>query len=218
MPLAEQRFAPGDATVIRRRIFFSEVRVPEQVPLPLAGRGLIVRSRRGPDGGDVTLKLRGPQGCIDTRAWKRRTRRWDAKLEGDWAGAKRMVSASLTHDLRPDDGGDTDPRNAHDVLATMSKAQRKLARQWMVPLEELEPLGPVESRRWTVSGLDGVVEVWTVDELAFLEFSTHAPAEDAEAAQLDLRRRLIASGLDEDALVSATKTETVLRHLMNRQT
>jgi hypothetical protein len=46
----------------------SEVSVGSDDPLPLNSRGLILRRRVG-KGADVTLKLRGPEGCFDVAAW-----------------------------------------------------------------------------------------------------------------------------------------------------
>jgi hypothetical protein len=216
--LVEKALAPG-GTVTERRIFFSEVRVPPEAPLVLAARGLILRSRRGPGGGDVTLKLRGPDGCLDTDQWDRRTRDHSgAKLEGDWAGGVRLLSASLDHDLDPDHGGDLDPETAAAVTGSLSDEQAALAREWMIPLGTLDVLGPVASRKWSATlpgpGLECDVEIWECDELRFLEVSTRVKADRAEATRRDLHDGLVGLGLPESAFTGATKTEAVLRRLM----
>src|SRR4051812_33400653 len=50
-----------------RKIWFGEVVDGLDGPdtLPLAARGIILRVRRKKKGGDVTVKLRGPDGCVD---------------------------------------------------------------------------------------------------------------------------------------------------------
>jgi hypothetical protein len=64
--------------------------------------GVIVRVRAKKKSGDVTIKLRDPDGGIDVRAWRAGAgNSSDAKIECDWAG-KRLVSASLGHDLDED--------------------------------------------------------------------------------------------------------------------
>jgi hypothetical protein len=118
-----------------RSIWFGEILDGRDgvTALPLSGRGVILRVRTMENGGDCTLKLRGPDGCLDLAAWRKRTDEFGeaAKVEGDWAG-RRLVSASLDHDL------DDDERAAMDgpapVLASvLSEPQRLLAHDLLVP-------------------------------------------------------------------------------------
>jgi hypothetical protein len=209
-----------DTEAKERRIFFSEVRVEPGDPLPLTGRGLILRTRLSERGGDTTLKLRGPEACLDVLAWEERTTRWgdNAKIEGDWTGPRHLVAASLDHDLDEEDGETTDPRTPHDVIALLSDAQRTVAREWMIPLNLLEPLGPVLALKWkkTVGGIEPRfdVELWTVGEdLRFLELSVRVQATAATAVQHALNTAVDALGLPV-AAGAGTKTEAVLRRLM----
>ena len=50
---------------------------------------------------DATLKLRAPDGAINAAAWKTRAKDLGkaAKLEGDWTGDRRLISASLSRNL-----------------------------------------------------------------------------------------------------------------------
>ena len=185
----------------------------------LGARGLIVRSRRGDDDCDATLKLRGPEGCLDIPQWSRRTDGWTgAKLEGDWAGSKKLISASLGHKLDADQDGMTDPKDPADVIALLPEAQADLAREWMIPLSTLDLLGPIAAQKWSNvdfhSDLDCDVEIWEVDELRFLKISTRAKAEDALETQRALHHSLVRLGVAENTMVGTTKTETVIRHLM----
>ncbi|MDD7942878.1 hypothetical protein PHK61_31145 [Actinomycetospora lutea] len=203
-----------------RRIYFSEVSVGPDDPLPLNSRGLILRRRVG-KGADVTLKLRGPEGCLDLAAWADRVAGWGdaAKLEGDWAGARHLLSASLDRDLNGADAN-TPPHSAEDVKAVLSDQQRALAREWMVPLDSLDPLGPVAAQRWKRK-FDGVrekadVELWRVDQLRFLEVSVRVDRSVAASTQDALTAALATFGLPPDT-TPTTKTEAVLRALMNRR-
>jgi hypothetical protein len=164
------------------------------------------------NGGDCTPKLRGPDGCLDLAAWRKRTDEFGeaAKVEGDWAG-RHLVSASLDHDLNEDAraamGGP-----APDVRTVLSEQQRLLAHELFVPLEPVTLLGPIDARKWK---LDGGLEAerWTVGTMRFLEISV--VTDDPEEAQRELEQRARAGGvaLDPDPV---TKTTRVLRHLAER--
>jgi hypothetical protein len=162
----------------RRQIWFcEEVAAVEPVALPLFARGLILRLRSTDGEADSTVKLRGPGGCLDPESWRRRTRPAGkrAKIEGDWAGSRRLVSASLD--------GAVNVRRLADVLVRpgaaselFSTMQVDLLRDWLVPLEGLHPLGPVEALKWDRAdrGLEDEIaaEMWRVDDgLTFLELS-----------------------------------------------
>ena len=194
----------------KRRIWFGEVVDGRDGPgaLPLLDRGVILRVRGKKSGGDSTLKLRGPDGCLDVEAWRTRAARFegDAKIEGDWAG-RRLVSASLDHDL---DALTDPPPQLTDLL---SKEQQELAGELLIPLDRVTLLGPIEARKWEPDG-DIAAELWTVDELRFLEISVLA-TDDPDEAQRRLRQRAADGGLELDS-EQETKTSIVLRHLARR--
>ena len=212
---AMQVFGLDPAAGKDRRIWFGEVTDGRDGPdaLPLLGRGVILRVRAQADEGDVTLKLRGPDGCVDAAAWSVRVQDLDAeaKLEGDWAG-RRLVSASLGADFAR--AGCDELGTAHpSVGALMSDGQRQLARELLVPLADVALLGPIASHKWKSAG-DVEAELWTVDDLRFLEVSVVAK-KDPEKAQHRLEQRARDAGLtlDDD---QDPKTTRVLRHLAAR--
>jgi hypothetical protein len=198
-----------------RQIWFGEVLTGDdgRGALPLLGRGVILRVRaKKSSGGDVTLKLRGPDGCLDVTAWRARTRGLDAKIEGDWAG-RRLVSGSLDSDL--DDAKRAELAHPDPAVTDlMSTAQQQLAAELLLPLTEVTLLGPVAAQKWDPNH-DGDVaaELWVVDDLRFLEISV-VTDDDPEKAQDQLRTRAAEGGLTIDQ--RETKTTTVLRHLAER--
>ena len=200
-----------------RRIWFGDIRdgLDGLDALPLSGRGVILRVRAKKNGGDVTLKLRGPDGCLDVDTWRMRTGAFgdDAKIEGDWAG-RRLVSASLSADL--DDAaraslGDPDP----SVTDLLSAEQRQLAGDLLVPLAPVTLLGPITAKKWDPNDDHAVAaELWTVDDLRFLEISI-VTDDDPEKAQAALEQRATDGGLTLTP-GQETKTSTVLKHLASR--
>ena len=106
-----QAFRIGLAQAERRSIWFAErlVRQGDPVALPLLSRGVIIRIRqREGEDDDATLKLRGPEGCIDPDLWRGRTGSFGkrAKLEGDWVAAPSAGGVAGRQDRgRSDRGG-----------------------------------------------------------------------------------------------------------------
>ena len=78
----------------------------------------------------------------------------------------------------------------------MSDDQLTLAHRLMVPLGEVELLGPITARKWKHEDIGGDIdaEEWKVGGLHFLEISIVAP-EKPEQAQEDLLKRVQAAGL-----------------------
>lgn len=146
----------------RRRIWFCEHLGGHRGPkeLPLLARGVILRVRKRADhADDATLKLRGPEGCIDPELWQQRTRAFgkQARIEGDWVADRHLLSASLDGDV---EGGRIDEvvaERPHRVRRLLSEAQEALASDWLLGLGELEPLGPVQAWKWQLGAdwLDG---------------------------------------------------------------
>jgi len=199
-----------------RAIWFGEILDGRDgvTALPLSARGIILRVRTKPGGGgDCTLKLRGPDGCLDVAAWRKRTDELGdaAKIEGDWAG-RRLVSASVDHDL------DDDTRAALErpdpvVADLLSEQQRLLAHELLVPLDPVTLLGPIAARKWKLDG--GLeAELWSVDALRFLEIS--AVTGDPDQTRRELEQRAGDGGVDLDPHPVA-KTTRVLEHLARRR-
>jgi hypothetical protein len=126
------------------------------------------------------LKLRGPEGCIDPDLWRGRTKSFGrrAKLEGDWVGERHLLSASLDGKI---DGGRIEEivaEHPQQVRRLLSEAQQALADEWLLPLDEVQLLGPVRAAKWkpgTGQLGDIAAELWEVgDRLRFLELSVLA--------------------------------------------
>jgi hypothetical protein len=94
---------------------------------------------RQPRPSATTLKLRGPDGCIDVAAWREHTADADAKIEGDWTGERRLVSASPDGKL-DDEARDELLEPKPSVPRLLTDEQRRVAQGLMIP-----------SRRWTCS-------------------------------------------------------------------
>jgi hypothetical protein len=210
---AKEVFGLTDDKAEDRTIWFGEILTGRdgRAALPLLERGAILRLRAKKKSGDVTLKLRGPDGCIDEPAWtKRVTGLADAKIEGDWAD-HRLVSASLT--AKSEKAGREDVEHGlPPIRELMSTEQTDLAAELMIPVDEVELLGPVTAQKWEHER-DGDVdaEEWKAGDKHFLEISVVA-TEDAEMTRQRLRQRVIDAGLElEDG--QGPKTTIVLKHL-----
>jgi hypothetical protein len=215
---------PDAPNAKRREIYFCEHVGPPSDPmvLPLLARGIILRIRKiqdRPD--DATLKLRGPEGSMDPELWRDRTRAFgdDAKIEGDWAADRRLVSASLDSKV---EGGRIDEVVAarpHQLRRLLSKAQQGLAADLLVGLDGLEILDPVHARKWNGAGRLGDevdAELWELDDgLRFLELSMRVNVN--EHNPVDAKQRFEESVRGCDLTIDArqeTKTSTVLERLV----
>jgi hypothetical protein len=216
-------FALDPAPVERRQIWFCEY-IDEHVrsdELALLSRGIILRVRKRKDhADDATLKLRGPEGCIDPALWHRRTRELgkQARIEGDWTGDHHLVSASLDTDV---EGGRIDEifaERPHQVQRLFSDAQEALAETWLLGFGGLQLLGPIEARKWEAGAgrleHDIAAELWEVDDrLRFLELSIRVEVEQDQVAE---QRRLEATVRAHELRVDPeqkTKTRLVLQRL-----
>ena len=211
---------PGE--VERRNVWFCERIDADGGPtmLPLLSRGIILRVRRNKEdgSGESTLKLRGPEGSVDSELWRERTEASgkDAKIEGDWAADHHLVAASLDSEIEV---GRIDEvvtaGRPHQVKRLFSREQERLAAELLLGFDGLELLGPVDAWKWklTFEGLEDelAAEMWKVDQgLRFLELSTRAE-EDPDAAQRRLDEIVRDAGLQVDP-DQQTKTSTVLQH------
>jgi hypothetical protein len=128
-----------------------------------------------------------------------------------------LVSASLD--------GAVDDQRLTDVLSIpgaaselYSRVQVDLLRDWLVPLESLDVLGPVEALKWDRAdrGLEDEIaaEVWRVDDgLSFLELSIRVegtPVAAKQAFEALVRDRGF------EIPVQETKTKIVLERLAGR--
>jgi hypothetical protein len=214
-----EAFRIGLAQAEHRSIWFAErpVRQGGSVELPLSSRGVIIRIRqREGEDDDATLKLRGPEGCLDPDLWKERTKSFGkrAKLEGDWVGKRHLLAASL--DGKIDEGriDEVVAGQPQQVRRLLSEAQQTLADEWLLPLDEVQLLGPVRAAKWT-PGMgelgDIAAELWEVgDRLRFLELSVLAK-DDPLGHQQRLEETVRSHSLEVDP-EAGTKTRAVLEH------
>ena len=212
---AMQVFGLSPTGGAERRIWFGEIRTGRdgRDALPLLARGVIVRVRAKANSGDVTIKLRGPDGCLDVKAWSKHAESFTgkAKIEGDWAD-RRLVSASLESKFGEAGRAELDT-DEPSVAKLLSSEQQQLAWELFVPFEQVQLLGPITARKWEPDG--GIAaELWAVDELRFLEISVVAD-DDPETAQRALEERARNGGLTLDR-GQEPKTTRVLRHLARR--
>jgi hypothetical protein len=213
-----------DETATRAAIWFCD-RVVDgagEPRLALTRDDLIVRVRRkeGADS-DTTVKLRRPAPLRLPHGWKDADAPAELKIEGDWAGTSRNVSASLDssvtaeaiddalQDAPPVDGSlfsDDQHAFAAAVLGGDEDAVR-----------DLRPFGPIQALRWQEAmrddfGREVGAEQWVADDLVFLELSIRAKFDAAERWQ----ERFVswASTRVEVAPVGITKTQAVLEHFL----
>jgi hypothetical protein len=211
-----QAFRIGLAQAERRSIWFAErVARHGDRDLPLLSRGIIIRIRqREGEDDDATLKLRGPEGCIDPDLWHGRTRSFgkQAKLEGDWVGGRHLLSASLDGKIEYGRITEVVSEQPQQVKRLLSEAQRGLADELLLPLDEAQLLGPVRAAKWkpgTGQLGDLAAELWEVgDQLRFLELSVLAK-DDPVGHQQRLEETVGSHSLEVD-LEAETKTRTVL--------
>jgi hypothetical protein len=208
----------------RRSIYFCEdVRGPGgPAALPLLEQGVILRLRKNKGkADDSTVKLRPCGESQLTPRWVDEDggEGWDFRVEGDWVGKRKVISASLEAKVAD---GDLASAIADDSLSDVfSDVQRKLLRDCApapVDFSELSALGPVAALKWqqTVDGHEIAFERWDVsDELRFLELSIRVEPDDAVAAQRNFERLCTERGIDV-AAVTETKTRLVLEHLARR--
>ena len=214
-----EAFRIGLAQAERRRIWFAErlVRHGDPAELPLLSRGVIIRIRqREGEDDDATLKLRGPEGFIDPNLWHERTGSFGkrAKLEGDWVGERHLLSASLDGKIKQGRIEEVVAEQPQQVRRLLSEAQQALADEWLLPLDEVQLLGPVRAAKWRPGmGQLGEIaaELWEVgDQLRFLELSVLAE-DDPLGHQQRLDELVRSHSLEVDP-EAETKTRAVLEH------
>jgi hypothetical protein len=149
--LREFRLDPSAAE--SREIFFCERADAsgDPVVLPLLSRGIIVRVRQiqgSPD--DSTVKLRGPEGSVDPELWSRRAQSFgdNARIEGDWAADRHLVSASLDSEVEGGRIGEVVADRPHQLRRLLSDAQAELVADLLLGLDGVEILDPIHARKW----------------------------------------------------------------------
>ncbi|MEU6273321.1 hypothetical protein ABZ871_13085 [Streptomyces populi] len=178
--------APASA-MITRRIWFAEDREgAARGRVPLLEGGVIVRFRIGGDADDLTVKLRP---CVREQLAGRFSAPFDTepftyKIEEDWSGKSRALSASLVHDHPPGALSGAVETGADPATAIDSVQDQFLhVCAPAVPLGGLVALGPVHSTKFDdvqLDDLDVDLEAWSVAGLDFLEGSIRVKPKDED--------------------------------------
>lgn len=212
---ARAAFGPHNATMRRSSVYFCE--------LPAFGgqrelldAGLILRMRAHRDGpDDSTVRLRPCRVARLSARWTgfRETAAHRFRVEGDWAGDRRIVSASLVRTLAMD-GVERSIAKGGDLGRAWSRRQRAFVAECAdvrFRFGDLEVLGPIRADNWstTVNGMELAVERWTAADLDLLELSIRVPPTEAALVAPALAAVVRGRGLDPDAF-PGTKTRWVL--------
>ncbi|MFD3704424.1 hypothetical protein ACFWUP_14885 [Nocardia sp. NPDC058658] len=225
---ALRRLRCSDTAATARDIWFAEPLRPGSPGAPtLLSSRIVIRLRSGAQD-DLTVKLRP---CHAAQL----TGRWAApftepgiryRIESDWSGGRRMLSASAISQRSP---GSLRAAVAGgvDVTDTLNSAQRQFLVSCTPPgvaVDHLRAMGPVASARWTglpVGNQHADVERWAVAGLDLVELSVKVTPRHGDSP-VDLHlRALDAQRALEEALhalgitiaAGDTKTEQVLTAL-----
>jgi hypothetical protein len=207
-----------------RSIWFLEDLTPGlPSPHPLLTAGLVLRIRRDDDGtGDSTVKLRPCRRSQLTDQWTDEHHdkgSWDYKIEGDWAGPRQVLAASLAWTVPPDTlsaavAADGDPSAAFNQKQLEFLTDSAPLR---VNVGVLEPLGPIAATRWKKLDIDGFTvsaERWHIGSIDSLELSIRVeagegdPVEKQAAFEAAVRTHHLGIAANKDS-----KTQMVLEHL-----
>ncbi len=217
---AAKAFDLGNAEKRRRTIYFWEDPAGPEGPagLPLLTAGIILRLRKNKGRrDDVTVKLRPCGDSQLTQRWvtERGDDGWEFRVEDDWAGPRRVTSASLEAKLEQ---GIIDTVVGQGRGVPLTPVQRSFLQECArasVDLSRLIPLGPIDATKWDLSrnGQEISAEQWVVgDGLRFLEFSIRVGPENAPAAQQRFENLFRELGVDPES-DQETKTRMVLNYL-----
>jgi hypothetical protein len=181
--------------------------------LALLGRGLRLRLRTKPDGGELTLKA-AKQDCnvLPNDAVPKGEGKCEIDVHGDVAeGAvslSRTLDAATTRNL---------VSRKVDVATLLSEAQvrflRDVANSWPLP-SGLRPLGPIANRAYAAKGYD--VDVSSLpDGKHYAEIADKVKLKNVTGEREKLMRRLSRAGVrvcDDQAGQAADKMKRLLRN------
>jgi hypothetical protein len=222
-----------DATPsIKRQIWFAERRSDSDAEAPLLSAGVIVRFRSGEGPDDSTVKLRPctESALVDRWSDPFGTDGFKYRIEGDWSGQRRVLSASAVTSFGQ--GVLAASIGAGDTAAAISDLQRDFVRTCGAragSIDGLTVLGPIASTKFEevkLNGLEVNAERWTVLDLDFLELSIRVKARDGERAhafeaRAEKRQAKLEAAIDKQGLKIAhnaeNKTQRVLAALAAAQ-
>jgi hypothetical protein len=206
---ARVRDALGLPAPLRRDVWFHDT-----VDLSLFDRGVIVRTRREPDNGDTTVKVRPADP-------KRELPRWGStqgfKCEADKTAAGTQTSCSLKVDRSTEQvtAAATGTVPLSTVLSPEQIAFFGSAAGREATLDSLAALGPIATSVYEVAlqpQRKVAIEVWQIGDTRLVEVSAKAPPAEAPGIERVLREWIAAKGLAEDQ-AAETKTRAALAHL-----
>ncbi|MEV6558489.1 hypothetical protein AB0M22_22445 [Nocardia sp. NPDC051756] len=216
---------------VERRIWFAESRSDGSgAASALLSSRIVIRLRSG-ERDDLTVKLRP---CRRSQLAGRWTTPFtddalEYRIEGDWCGERRVLSASAVGERRPGSLRDAAMVGA-DVTAALDSGQRQFLVSCTPPgvaVDHLSAMGPIASTKWTnvrLGDLEVDVERWCTAELELLELSHRVTARHPES-RTEMESRAVATQLGFESVVrrhgfsianGETKTEQVLAALVAR--
>jgi hypothetical protein len=197
---------------------------------PLLDGGVILRARDKPGGkDDATVKLRPCRRSQLTDRWLAATEgetddgdKWEFKLEADWSGDRRVLTASHTTG-RPEGvvtGVGRKRGSVEDLFVAEQLAFLRDCAGVAINLGTLTILPPVTATRWksvekAPPELEVRAERWTVGDLDFLELSVVANLDGAWTKQEALTGFVHSLDLVADP-DQESKTRQVLEYLVKR--
>ncbi|MCA2207448.1 hypothetical protein [Nocardia rosealba] len=220
--LALRHLGCDSAAAAVRDIWFAEPTLAGSPDL-LTGR-MVIRLRSGADD-DLTVKLRPCSPAQLTGRWARPFLDDGVRyrIERDWCGTRRMLSASAISGWPAGSVGAFVDRRV-DVTEALASAQRQFLVSCTPPgvaVDRLRARGPVTALRWTGVALGALyadVERWQTGDLDLLELAMKISAAPGDSP-VDLHLRAAAAqqaledavhGLGLAIATGATKTEQVL--------
>lgn len=179
--------------------------------LDLFSQGVIVRLRRGADGGDLTIKMRHPEGRAfsDPSAGSAKF-----KCEVDFVGGQGRPSYSLQTSYTKSQVPDT----GEGLFQSLSDPQKELLKEAQISIDwsRVKRIADIQSTAWRsklMPGFDRLdLELWQFPGGQVFELSTRsAPGEGPSKADA-LRRLAESKGLALNAS-QLPKTSTVLQEI-----
>lgn len=220
----QTRLGCTNAAAISRDVWFAEPPRPDVGDASGRAGRIAIRLRSG-EHDDLTVTLRPCEPSQLMGRWS--TSFTDEavryRIEGDWCGEERVLSASLVS-KRPPGSLRVAALRGEDVTEALDSAQRQFVVSCTPPgvaVEHLRAMGPVASTRWTkvhLGGLEVDAERWTVGGLDLFELAltvTPVPGEapaQLRARALEVQRRFHATvgGHGLSIATGPAKTEQVL--------
>lgn len=168
--------------------------------LDLYKNNILIRVREGQPDNDVTARIRPAQADQISPEWF------------EMKGFKCVYDAPVT--------GAVQTCSLKEKFSTLpspllSDDQKEFLTQYgnsNIPWAQIRRIGPIAAADWTLR--NGVsVELWTLGQLRYLEFSAQVPLADADTARSSIMETFQSIGLSQDPN-GENKTEEVMQYLL----